>query len=234
MDFPRLSRQYANDGVGLMIVPAFDFTLDGWSHGRIAVMRGVEGGFSIARSAKQSILYATDDRGRILGEQSTMFLPFATVITSVPVHHDVTLYSRWGDWFAWLNIALLAGLLASSTIPSGPASVRIKGAPACPGMPRSDPDGSRFAPLSCRAATCRRQVEGEMTRQNRCKCKARRLTAKRQPSPEGLGKWYRSGSCAVARPQPIIPLRFEWKLHPLYLGNFLLTCTSTLVHYSSA
>jgi apolipoprotein N-acyltransferase len=111
MDFPRLSRQYANDGVGLMIVPAFDFTLDGWSHGRIAVMRGVEGGFSIARSAKHSILYATDDRGRILGEQTTMFLPFATVITSVPVHHDVTLYSRWGDWFAWLNIALLATLL---------------------------------------------------------------------------------------------------------------------------
>ena len=118
MDFPRLSRQYANDGVGLMIVPAFDFSLDGWSHGRIAVMRGVEGGFSIARSAKRSILYATDDRGRILGEQDTMFLPFATVITSVPVHHDVTLYSRWGDWFAWLNIALLATLLVAVLSPA--------------------------------------------------------------------------------------------------------------------
>ena len=111
MDFPLLSRQYAKDGVGLMIVPAWDFTLDGWSHGRIAIMRGVEGGFSIARSAKRSILYATDDRGRVLAEQNTMFLPFATVVTSVPVHHDVTLYSRWGDWFAWLNIALLAGLV---------------------------------------------------------------------------------------------------------------------------
>ncbi len=111
MDFPLLSRQYAKDGAGLMIVPAWDFTLDGWSHGRIAIMRGVEGGFSIARSAKRSILYATDDRGRVLAEQNTMFLPFATVVTSVPVHHDVTLYSRWGDWFAWLNIALLAGLV---------------------------------------------------------------------------------------------------------------------------
>jgi apolipoprotein N-acyltransferase len=26
------------------------------------------------------------------------------------VHHDVTLYSKLGDWFAWLNIALLAVL----------------------------------------------------------------------------------------------------------------------------
>jgi apolipoprotein N-acyltransferase len=30
------------------------------------------------------------------------------------VHHDVTLYSRWGDWFAWLNIALLATLLGAA------------------------------------------------------------------------------------------------------------------------
>jgi len=110
MDFPRLSREYARDGVGLMVVPAWDFTLDGWSHGRIAAMRGVEDGFSIARSAKRSILYASDDRGRVLAEQNTMLLPFATVVTSVPVHHDVTLYSKLGDWFAWLNIALLAVL----------------------------------------------------------------------------------------------------------------------------
>ena len=110
MDFPRLSREYAGDGVGLMVIPAWDFTLDGWSHGRIAAMRGVEDGFSIARSAKRSILYASDDRGRVLAEQNTMLLPFATVVTSVPVHHDVTLYSKLGDWFAWLNIALLAVL----------------------------------------------------------------------------------------------------------------------------
>jgi apolipoprotein N-acyltransferase len=114
MDFPLLSRQYAKDGVALMIVPAWDFSLDGWSHGSIAIMRGVEGGFSIARSAKRSILYATDDRGRVLAKQDTMFLPFATVVTSVPVYHDATLYSRWGDWFAWLNIALLACLLGAA------------------------------------------------------------------------------------------------------------------------
>ena len=116
MDFPRLSRQYSQDGVGLMLVPAWDFFVDGWSHGSMAIMRGVEGGFSVARSAKKSILYATDDRGRVLAKQGTGFVPFATVIATVPVRHDKTLYSRFGDWFAWANIALLIALVGMPLI----------------------------------------------------------------------------------------------------------------------
>ena len=116
MDFPLLSRQYARDGVALMVVPAWDFSIDGWLHGRMGIMRGVEGGFSIARSAKKSILYATDDRGRIIAERDTAFAPFATVVATVPVHHDVTIYSRFGDWFAWLNLALLTILLGMPLI----------------------------------------------------------------------------------------------------------------------
>jgi apolipoprotein N-acyltransferase len=112
MDFPLLSRQYARDGVALMVVPAWDFYYDGWLHGRIGILRGVEGGFSIARSAKKSILYATDDRGRVLAERDTGFAPFATVVVTVPVRHDSTLYARFGDWFAWLDIALLLFLFA--------------------------------------------------------------------------------------------------------------------------
>lgn len=116
MDFPLLSRQYARDGVALMVVPAWDFSLDGWLHGRMGIMRGVEGGFSIARSAKKSILYATDDRGRVIAERDTAFASFATVVATVPVRHDATIYSRFGDWFAWLNLALLAILLGMPLI----------------------------------------------------------------------------------------------------------------------
>jgi len=29
----------------------------------------------------------------------------------VPVRHDATLYQRWGDWFAWLDLAFVASLL---------------------------------------------------------------------------------------------------------------------------
>ena len=79
-------------------------------------MRGVEGGFSIARSAKKSIIYATDDRGRVIAERDSGFVPFATVVAMVPVRHDATIYSRFGDWFAWIDLGLLIALLAAPLI----------------------------------------------------------------------------------------------------------------------
>jgi apolipoprotein N-acyltransferase len=38
MDFPGLSREYGRDGVGLLLVPAWDFDADGWlrAHGNFA------------------------------------------------------------------------------------------------------------------------------------------------------------------------------------------------------
>ncbi|MGB9512012.1 MAG: nitrilase-related carbon-nitrogen hydrolase [Candidatus Acidiferrum sp.] len=107
MDFPRLSREYSRDGVALLIVPAADFVDDGWLHGRMAILRGVESGFSIARSAKLGILTLTDDRGRVLAQRNTIGPVFATVIANIPVRHDTTFYSRFGNWFAWLCVALL-------------------------------------------------------------------------------------------------------------------------------
>jgi apolipoprotein N-acyltransferase len=113
MDFPQLSRQYGNDGAGLMLVPAWDFVTDGWLHGRMAILRGVESGFSIARAPKQGVLTVTDDRGRVLAERDTGSAPFATIVASVPVWNERTLYDRAGDWFAWLDLVLSAVLLAS-------------------------------------------------------------------------------------------------------------------------
>jgi apolipoprotein N-acyltransferase len=108
MDFPLLSRQYGNDGTALLLVPAWDFSIDGWLHGRMAILRGVESGFSIVRSAKQGILTVTDNRGRVLAEQETGASDFVTLLADVPVRHDSTVYARFGDWFAGL---ILAGLL---------------------------------------------------------------------------------------------------------------------------
>jgi len=113
MDFPGLSRQYGAKGVGLLLVPAWDFTLDGWLHGRMAVMRGVESGFTIVRAAKQGLLTISDDRGRILAQQDAATVRFASLLGTAPIWHDDTLYTRWGNWFAWLNVAGLVALLLS-------------------------------------------------------------------------------------------------------------------------
>ena len=112
MDFPALSRDYGNDGIGLLLVAAWDFDDDAWLHDRMAVMRGVESGFTIVRAAKEGLLSASDDRGRILAERSSASAPFASLVVNVPVRHDPTFYDRFGDWFAWLDIAALLGILA--------------------------------------------------------------------------------------------------------------------------
>ena len=107
MDFSAPSRLYGEAGVGLMLVPGWDFNIDrGW-HGHIAIMRGVESGFSIAHAAKNGYLTVSDNRGRILGQTRSDSAPFATLIAEAPVAHASTLYLLWGDWFAWLSLALL-------------------------------------------------------------------------------------------------------------------------------
>jgi len=107
MDFTALSRQYGQAGAALILVPAWDFNLDrGW-HGHMAVMRGVEDGFSVARAAKNGYLTVSDNRGRILAETRSDSAPFATLLAEVPVERSQTLYLQFGDWFAWFAAALL-------------------------------------------------------------------------------------------------------------------------------
>jgi apolipoprotein N-acyltransferase len=108
MDFTPLSRQYGKAGTGLMLVPAWDFVADRVWHGHMAVMRGVESGFSVVRAAKQGYLTVSDNRGRILAETRSDSAPFAMLLTDVPAGHETTLYLLWGDWFAWLVLAALA------------------------------------------------------------------------------------------------------------------------------
>jgi apolipoprotein N-acyltransferase len=108
MDFASPARLYGEAGAGLMLVPAWDFVVDRSWHGHIAVMRGVEDGFSIARAAKNGFLTVSDDRGRIVGEAMSSSAPFATLLVAVPAAHRGTIYQMLGDWFAWAAIGLLA------------------------------------------------------------------------------------------------------------------------------
>ena len=107
MDFASPARLYGEAGAGLMLVPGWDFDVDGSWHGHIAVMRGVEDGFSVARAAKNGFLTVSDNRGRIVGEVSSSSAPFATLLVDVPAAHSWTVYQLLSDWLAWVAIALL-------------------------------------------------------------------------------------------------------------------------------
>jgi apolipoprotein N-acyltransferase len=112
MDFPQLSREYAADGANLLLVPAWDFNLDSWLHARMAVLRAVENGFALARSARNGLLTLSDNRGRILAETSTVPGRFVSISGKLNVACEQTFYTRAGDWFAWVCVAVFVSLLA--------------------------------------------------------------------------------------------------------------------------
>jgi apolipoprotein N-acyltransferase len=110
MDFPAQTRIYGARHTALMLVPAWDFNVDAWVHSRMAILRCVESGFAMVRSAKKGLLTIADDRGRILSESHSSKDGFSAVSAVIPLRADKTLYNRWGDWFAWVTIAAFAGL----------------------------------------------------------------------------------------------------------------------------
>jgi predicted amidohydrolase len=114
MDFPDLGRRYAQRGAQVVLVPAWDFTADGWLHSRMAALRGVEGGFTVARAARGGRLTLSDDRGRILGEADSAQAPTASVLATARTGPAGTLYATLGDWFGWLSCGVLALAIVSS------------------------------------------------------------------------------------------------------------------------
>jgi apolipoprotein N-acyltransferase len=112
MDFPDMIRGYGERGVQLLLVPAWDFVRDGRLHSRMAVVRGVENGFALARSAAAGRLTASDRYGRVIAEAITSPTAPVTVVTDLGMRAGGTWYLKLGDAFAWTCLAALALLFA--------------------------------------------------------------------------------------------------------------------------
>jgi apolipoprotein N-acyltransferase len=87
----------------LLAVPAWDFNQDDWSHARVAVLRSVENGVPMARTARNGLLTLNDRYGRLIAVTRTVD-GFKTLVGDLPLsgHGGETLYDRIGDLFAWL------------------------------------------------------------------------------------------------------------------------------------
>jgi apolipoprotein N-acyltransferase len=110
MDFAGTVRTTAEHGVHLMIVPADDFGGDGWIHARMAIMRGVENGFAVLRSAFDGLATISDAQGRVLARASTMQPGMVVIQAEAPLGAGPTLYTRTGDAFSWLCTILALAL----------------------------------------------------------------------------------------------------------------------------
>ncbi len=117
--FGYLSREFVNKGAEVIV----NLTNDSWSgslssqmqHLGMAVFRAIENRRSLVRSANSGMTGVIDPDGRII----SLLEPFTAdyLVTDVPVYTErSTLYTAFGDWFAWLSIFLtlafiLAGLI---------------------------------------------------------------------------------------------------------------------------
>jgi apolipoprotein N-acyltransferase len=107
-------RKFARDGAQVLINISDDGwygdTAAPWEHLDMVRMRAIENRRWIVRSTNTGITATIDPLGRVVATlprhiRSSMQVAFG-------YRDDITLYSRFGDWFAWLCTILVAGLLA--------------------------------------------------------------------------------------------------------------------------
>jgi apolipoprotein N-acyltransferase len=106
-------------GVTLMFAPAWDFGADGWLHARMAILRGVEGGYAVVRAASNGLVTVSDAQGRVRARHESGATRYASAIADVPLGTGQTLYVRIGDVFGWLagGMGLLLVAMSVRVVP---------------------------------------------------------------------------------------------------------------------
>jgi apolipoprotein N-acyltransferase len=112
LDFPYLGRRYARADTGLLLVPAWDFVKDARLHAQMAWLRGVEGGFSVARCAEEGLLSITDSKGAAVAVAESASGSEVQLAASVQPGPGNTIYARTGDIFAVACVLASAALVA--------------------------------------------------------------------------------------------------------------------------
>lgn len=107
LDFPALARANGRAGAQAFLVPAWDFTDDAWLHSRMAIVRGVENGVPMARSARGGVATVSDAHGRVLAQArpDAAGTGFVSASADVATGSGTTLYGRVGPWFPLLCVA---------------------------------------------------------------------------------------------------------------------------------
>jgi apolipoprotein N-acyltransferase len=114
MDFPRFMAQAGAFPADIVMSPAGDWQAIDPRHTEIASFRAIEQGFNLVRQSSGGLSAAYDYQGRRLASMDQYQSDDLTLIAEVPTRGVRTIYSRLGDWFAWLSIVALVGLVVSA------------------------------------------------------------------------------------------------------------------------
>ncbi|HUI84645.1 MAG TPA: nitrilase-related carbon-nitrogen hydrolase [Candidatus Binatia bacterium] len=113
-DFPQLLAQAGALGADVMLDPSNDWrAIDPW-HTQMASLRAIEQGFNLVRQTSQGLSAAFDYQGRRLAAMDHYQTTDHAMVSQVPTRGVRTVYSRLGDWFAWMCMAVLVLLTLQS------------------------------------------------------------------------------------------------------------------------
>jgi len=111
MDFPSLMAQAGADRADIVISPAADWRAIDPRHTEMASFRAIEQGFNLARQTNQGLSAAYDYEGHQLAHMDQYQAQELTLVAQLPTRGVRTLYSRFGNWLAWLCMATLITLI---------------------------------------------------------------------------------------------------------------------------
>lgn len=110
-DHRQIMRQVAGSGARLLLLPSDDWPAIVRLHAAMTRIRAIEQGVPIVRPTINGIAAIYDGHGRALATRLSLDRPGDALIADVPLADGPTVYARFGDWFAWLNVAALALLV---------------------------------------------------------------------------------------------------------------------------
>ncbi len=106
LDFQEYIRHYGESRPCILFIPAWDFIVDDWLHSRMAILRGVENGFSEVRAARTGRLTISDLYGRVTSETSSSNQQQTSLIGYVSTQQTDTLYTAFGDWVGIVSLLI--------------------------------------------------------------------------------------------------------------------------------
>jgi apolipoprotein N-acyltransferase len=103
MEYHRFIRQVGIKDVDILIVPGDEPSKENTIiHTELSMLRCIENGCSMVRTTLEGLTMGADYQGRVLTRMNYyLTLNNRTIITELPMKGVRTLYTRWGDWFAY-------------------------------------------------------------------------------------------------------------------------------------
>lgn len=116
--FPGLVRKFVDEGADLLVTITndawFGRTAAPYQHFSMAVFRAIENRVPVARAANTGVSGFIDTRGRIMSK-SDIFVE-AAMTQEITTGKDKSIYTRYGDVFAWGCIAVSVFMLFNKVI----------------------------------------------------------------------------------------------------------------------